>query len=378
LPRRTFYPTYFLQGLPDRDYYFDEDKEEKRQKYKLHVAKMLCLLDDPSFDTTNGGEPPADKVAAAEAVYELERDLASSHMTKTENRDPHATYNKMSVQALAADVAGDNKFEFGRYFVGMGKSPDELGDVNVRNTAALKKVSELVSSVDTKTLKLYLTWHALTTSAPYLSKAFVEEDFDFYERTLSGTQEMKPRWKRAMAWTESALGEALGKLYCKEYFDEECKDRALKIVEQVRKALQERLEEVDWIKNDSTREMAMKKMDRFKVKIGYPQKFIDYTDLKFDDSDDFLAMVWKAREFHHNRDVKEMNDAVDREKWFMTPQTVNAYYHPNLNEIVFPAAILQHPFFSKDADDAVNFGSMGAVVGTLFSAFQLMLFRRMS
>jgi len=268
----------------------------------------------------------------------------------------------MSVQALVNDI-GENKFDFGRYFVGMGKGPSELGDVNVRNTAALQKVAQIVASVDPDVLKSYLYWHAVSSAAPYLPKAFVDEDFDFFERTLSGTQEIKPRWKRAMAWTERAVGEVLGKLYCAKYFDEDCKQRALKIVEQVRCALQERLAEVDWMKADSTRQMAMKKMERFNVKIGYPNKWIDYGLLQFSPDDDFLSMVFKARKFHHDRDVKEMNDVVDREKWFMFPQTVNAYYHPNLNEIVFPAAILQHPFFNKDADNAVNFGAMGAVVG---------------
>ena len=396
-----------IQGLPDRDYYFDEDKEEKRIKYKEHVARMLYLLDQHLEGDGKESRAETDgehwSKAAAEQIYQLELDLASSHMTKTENRDPDATYNKMGVEALVDDI-GKGKFDFGSYFVGMGKPPSDLGNVNVRNKLALKKVAEVLSEVKPQTLRHYLRWHAVSSTAPYLAKAFVEEDFDFFERTLSGTDEIKQRWKRAMAWTERALGEVLGKLYCRKYFDEECKERALKIVEQVRQALQERLKEVDWMKADSTRQMALKKMQRFNVKIGYPNKWIDYTNLQIDpSSDDFLSMIFKAREFHHNRDVKDMNDKVDREKWcatasatetsllpaiflpntrifsslpfrrssvlrhfsrFMFPQTVNAYYHPNLNEIVFPAAILQHPFFDKDADDAVNFGAMGAVVGT--------------
>jgi putative endopeptidase len=166
-----------------------------------------------------------------------------------------------------------------------------------------------------------------------------------------------------MAFTESALGEALGQTYCSKYFDETCKEKALSIVEQVRQALEERLKEVDWMKSESTRSAALMKMSRFKVKIGYPDKWIDFSSLDIHEGDPFLSMVYKSRSFHHKREVQEMNAPTNRDKWFMTPQTVNAYYHPSLNEIVFPAAILQPPFFDPEADDAVNFGSMGAVVG---------------
>mmetsp|Transcript_39287 Transcript_39287/g.58358 ORF Transcript_39287/g.58358 Transcript_39287/m.58358 type:complete len:702 (-) Transcript_39287:193-2298(-) len=344
-------------GLPDRDYYFDEDKEEKRVAYKKHVAKMLTLLDDP---TKAGEEPTEAAVAAAEQIYGLEESLAKAHMTKTENRDPETTYNKMSIVDLT-QKCGD-KFPFASY-IAASTNGKELGDINVRNVDALVAMAEVVSTVVPETLKNYLRWRSVRAYAPYLSKAFVEENFDFYEKTLSGTQEIKPRWKRAMAFTESALGEALGQLYCAKYFDETSKDRAVTIVEQVRQALEERLKEVDWMKSDSTREQALKKMAEFKVKIGYPDKWIDYTPMEIAEGDSFLQMVFQANAFEHSREVKEMNAPTDRLKWFMTPQTVNAYYHPSLNEIVFPAAILQPPFFCKEADDAINFGSMGAVVG---------------
>jgi putative endopeptidase len=343
-------------GLPDRDYYFDEDKEEKRVAYKKHIAMMLTLLDNPT-----ASEPTEASLAAADEVYALELRLAEAHMTKTECRDPEATYNKMSASDLTKN--GDDSFDFASYFVGAtGKSTEELGDINVRNTAALKRVAEVASSVENNILLNYLRWASAKSCAPYLSKAFVDESFNFYEKTLSGTDEIKPRWKRAMEFTESALGEALGQLYCAEYFDEECKGRALKIVEDVRAALEERLKEVEWM-GEATREAGLKKMAGFKVKIGYPDKWIDYTTLDIKDTDSFLGMVFKARAFEHARKVKEMNAPTDREKWFLTPQTVNAYYHPSLNEIVFPAAILQPPFFNREADDAVNYGAMGAVVG---------------
>lgn len=249
-------------GMPDRDYYFDEDKEDKRLAYKKHVAKILTLLED-----STATDPTQAATAAAEDVYAMELRLAEAHMTKTECRDPEATYNKMSVAVLVE--SGSCAFDFASYFVGAtGMSAEELGDINVRNTEALKRVAEVASTIEPEVLSNYLRWASVKSCAPYMSKAFVDENFDFYERTLSGTEEMKPRWKRAMAFTESALGEALGQLYCAEYFDEECKGRALEIVENVREALEERLKEVDWMKSDSTREAALKKMARFKVKIG--------------------------------------------------------------------------------------------------------------
>lgn len=343
-------------GLPDRDYYFDEDKEDKRTAYKKHVAMMLTLLDDPS-----AMEPTEGAFAAAEQVYALELRLADAHMTKTECRDPEATYNKMAVANLTEN--GGDAFDFASYFVGAtGKSSEELGDINVRNIEALKRVAEVASTVEPEVLLNYLRWASVKSCAPYLSKAFVDENFSFYEKTLSGTDEIKPRWKRAMAFTESALGEALGQLYCAKYFDEECKGRALAIVEDVRVALEERLKEVEWM-GEATREAGLKKMAGFKVKIGYPDKWIDYSTMDITKDDSFLSMIFKARAFEHAREVKEMNAPTDRDKWFLTPQTVNAYYHPSLNEIVFPAAILQPPFFNRDADDAVNYGAMGAVVG---------------
>ena len=188
-------------------------------------------------------------------------------MTRTENRDPHATYNKMTIAELTE--RGKGAFDFAAYLLAAtGKDVDALGDINVYNTKALEKVADVASSVESDTLRAYLRWNVVRSCAPYLSKAFVEEQFDFFEKTLMGTDEIKPRWKRAMAFTEAALGEALGKLYCAKYFDEESKQSALVIVEKVRQALEDRLKEVDWIKSDSTRTEALKKMERFRVKIG--------------------------------------------------------------------------------------------------------------
>ena len=351
-------------GLPDRDYYFDEDKETKRTAYKLHIAKMLSLLNDPTSTTTNDNDDEVDErfTSMANSIYELESKLAQAHMTKTENRDPEATYNKMTIEEFTKSC--NSVFHFSAFFTSAtNKTVQELGDINVRNTKALHCVAECIAQVDAETLKNYLRWRSIRSCANYLPKAFVNENFHFNETVLAGTEEIKPRWKRAMAYTEGALGEALGQIYCAKYFDESCKKKALFIVESVRQSLEGRLKEVDWIKSESTREQALKKMSRFNVKIGYPDKWIDYTTLVIERDEPFLSMIFKSRVFDHILEVKEMNTPTDKDKWFMTPQTVNAYYHPNLNEIVFPAAILQAPFFDPNADDAINFGSMGAVVG---------------
>jgi putative endopeptidase len=394
-------------GLPDRDYYFDEDKAEKRTAYQKHIANMLTLLDPTVYTETVATETSA-------LIYGIELDIAGSHMTKTEKRDPLATYNKMDVAALTELCNGS--FDFATFLTAMGKeSVDAIGDINVRNVKAIQKIAQVLSGLDATTMVHYLKWHTISKVASYLPKVFVDEDFHFYQTVLSGTKELKPRWKRAMAMTETALGEALGKMYCNKYFDEDCKNRAFAIVESVRAALEERLKEVPWMTADATREAALKKMKNFKIKIGknrtsikvrsgdecmvvyfcpfvgltslgfnetniendqfffgwllpkllpgYPDAWIDYSSMTVEDNVPFVSLVLASKQFHHLREMQEMNAPTDRTKWEMTPQTINAYYHPSLNEIVFPAAILQPPFFNKDADDAVNYGAMGAIVG---------------
>lgn len=316
---------------------------------------MLMLLDPTVYTETVATETSA-------LIYGIELDIAGSHMTKTEKRDPLATYNKMDVAALTELCNGS--FDFATFLTAMGKeSVDAVGDINVRNVKAVQKIAEVVSGLEATAMVHYLKWHTISKVASYLPKAFVDEDFHFYQTVLSGTKELKPRWKRAMAMTETALGEALGKMYCNKYFDEDCKNRAFAIVESVRAALEERLKEVPWMTADATREAALKKMKNFKIKIGYPDAWIDYSSMSVEDNVPFVQLVLASKQFHHLREMQEMNAPTDRTKWEMTPQTINAYYHPSLNEIVFPAAILQPPFFNKDADDAVNYGAMGAIVG---------------
>eukprot|EP00977_Amphora_coffeiformis_P027323 scaffold34603_cov212-Amphora_coffeaeformis.AAC.16 len=335
-------------GLPDRDYYFNEAKQEQRETYRQAVAFMLTLLVDPSAT-----EATEECNAAAMKVFDLENSLAESHMTKTENRDPHATFNKMTVSDFVK-LAGAG-FDFVAYLeAATGKTAHEgLGEINIRNVEALKRVAEVVSAADAATLEYYMRWHVVKSCAPYLSQALVRAHFDFYEKTLMGTQEIKPRWKRALAFTETALGEALGKLYCAKYFDEESsKEWALAVADKVRQALEARLKEVDWMKADSTRSEALKKMSKFGgtftfssrlgrvflglipfsfptkpciVKIIYPDKWTDYGSLVITLEMSFLEMVLAARKFDRLQDIKEINAPTDKiMKWLMSPQTINA------------------------------------------------------
>jgi len=299
--------------------------------------------------------------AAAEGIYTLELSIAEKHMTMTAQRDPLAIYNKMSIADMSTLCAG--KFDFDTYFQTLGKSVEEIGDINLMTKEAVIHATSLIESTDPDTIVNYLKWQVMHETAPYLSKNIVNENFRFNGTVMSGTKELLPRWKRAMSWTEKALGDAIGKLYCAKYFDEAKKVKCLSIIETVRKALEERLKEVDWMKAETTRESALKKMAGFKVKIGYPDKWIDYSSMKFEEGSTIYTKLSVVGAFNHNRTMNDMNKPTDRVKWEMTPQTINAYYHPSLNEVVFPAAILQPPFFNMEADDAVNYGSMGAIVG---------------
>jgi len=342
-------------GLPDRDYYTDEDKEDKRVAYKKHVAEMLVLL----------GDDAAAAEASADAIFGLEMKIASCHWTRTELRDPEKTYNKMTVEDLQAkvdNVTGGGGINFARWFELVGKPVDALGAINVSAPEPVVETCRLVKEADFKLMSDYLRWKLVKNFAAFdLPTEFGDKHFAFFQTTLQGTKERKPRWKRAIQKVEGVLGEALGELYVGKYFNQEAKAAALLVVERVRAALKERLEEVVWM-SDQTREKAMLKMNKFGVKIGFPDKWIDYSSLEIVRGDHFGNEL-RACKFELDRLLGYTNAPVDRDRWYMTPQTINAYYHPSLNEIVFPAAILQPPFFSKEADDAINFGAMGAVVG---------------
>jgi predicted metalloendopeptidase len=335
-------------GMPDRDYYTkqDADMKEKREKYIAHVTKMLTLL----------GEP-ADKAAEdAKKIMALETKLAEASRTRVALRDPIKNYNKMGVRQLQ-DLTPD--WNWSAYFDGINLP--QPGDINVRQPEFFKAANDLFKMTSLDDWKAYLRWHVISATAPYLSKDFVDENFDFNDRILRGTQQDKPRWKRVVISEDGDIGEALGKLYVSFYFPPEAKVRALELVNNLKEALADRIKTLDWM-DEPTKQEALKKLAAMNVKIGYPDKWLDYSLLPIDRGP-YVSNALRAAKFESDRDVQKIGKPVDPTDWGMTPPTVNAYYQPNRNEIVFPAGILQPPFFYADADDAVNYGAIGAVIG---------------
>jgi putative endopeptidase len=335
-------------GMPDRDYYTKEDDASKklRNQYVDHVMKMLAIA----------GEPVAQAFEHAKKVMALETSLAKPARTRVELRDPQKNYNKMKqaeLQALTPD------WNWADYFREIKLTAP--GDINVGQPDFFKAAGEVFKSVSVDDWKTYLRWHLLHTMAGTLSSDFVNENFRFFEATLRGTKQIKPRWKRVVAKTDEELGESLGKLYVADHFPPEAKARALEMVNNLREAVSDRIKTLDWM-DEPTKQEALKKLAAFTVKIGYPDKWRDYSLLKVDRGP-YALNVARGDMFETDRQLKKIGKPVDRSEWGMTPPTVNAYYNPNMNEIVFPAGILQPPFFDPKADDAVNYGGMGAVIG---------------
>ena len=335
-------------GMPDRDYYTKEDDASKklRTQYVEHVTKMLTLA----------GDPAAQASEHASKVMTLETSLAKPARTRVELRDPQKNYNKMKqaeLQALMPD------FNWADYFKEIKLT--QPGDINVGQPDFFKAVGEVFKTVSIDDAKTYLRWHLLHSLASTLSSDIVNENFRFFDATLRGTKQIKPRWKRVIAKTDEELGESLGKLYVAEHFPPEAKARALEMVNNLKEALADRIKTLDWM-DEPTKQEALKKLAAFTVKIGYPDKWRDYSLLKIDRGSYALNVV-RGDMFETDRQMKKIGKPVDRTEWGMSPPTVNAYYNPNLNEIVFPAGILQPPFFDPNADDAVNYGGMGAVIG---------------
>jgi putative endopeptidase len=335
-------------GLPDRDYYTKTDDASKklRDQYVAHVTKMLTLL----------GEPATKADDDAKKILALETSLAQASRTRVELRDPQKNYNKMTqseLQALTPD------WNWADYFKEIKLT--EPGDINVRQPDFFKAGNTTFTSTPIDDWKAYLRWHLINGTASELSKDFVNEDFNFKETTLRGTKQIKPRWKRVVTSTDGAIGEALGQLYVADNFPPEAKARALELVNNLKEALADRIKTLEWM-DEPTKQEALKKLAAFTVKIGYPDKWRDYSLLKIDRGP-FVLNAIRADNFESNRELQKIGKPVDRTEWGMTPPTVNAYYNPTLNEIVFPAGILQPPFFYAKADDAMNYGGIGAVIG---------------
>src|SRR5258708_16491956 len=335
-------------GMADRDYYTkqDADMKEKREKYIAHVAKMLTLL----------GQPPEKAAEDAKKIMALETKLAEASRTRVELRDQIKNYNKMTVRQLQ-DLTPDWKWS--DYFNSTNRL--EPGDVNVHQPEFFKAMNNLFKSTALEDWKAYLRWNLINATAPYLSKDFVDEDFDFNQRVLRGTQKKKPRWKRVVSSEDGDIGDALGKLYVSFYFPPEAKGRALELVNNLKEALADRIKTLDWM-DEPTKKEALKKLAAMGVKIGYPDKWLDYSLLRIDRGP-FVLNTIRAEKFEASRELKKIGKPVDPTEWGIMPPTVNAYYNPNMNEIVFPAGILQAPFFYANADDAVNYGGIGAVIG---------------
>ncbi|WP_243384658.1 M13 family metallopeptidase [Geothrix alkalitolerans] len=345
----THYLGYLGQGgtgLPDRDYYLKDDARSRdiRAKYEAHIARMLELA---------GDAPDLAKVRA-KVVLDLETRLAQAQWTRVELRNPQKTYNKRTLDQLATEAPG---FDWKAYFAARGV---KLADLNLSQPSFFQAFGKLASDVPAPQWRTYLRWHALSATASLLPKAFGEEAFAFHGKVLNGTPEREPRAKRIEAMTDGTLGEALGQLYVKVAFPPESKKKVLELVENLRVALRERIANLDWM-SPETKQQALTKLNAFGVKIGYPDKWKTYAfDVK---RDDFFGNVRRAAAFRVHENLAKLGKPIDRTEWGMTPPTVNAYYSPTMNEIVFPAGILQPPFFDAKADDAVNYGALGYVIG---------------
>jgi len=347
----TKYVVDFYQsglGLPDRDYYLKQDDARLAAilaKYEPHVAAMLALAGDKHAG------------ANAKAIVALETELAKVQWTPVELRDPVKAYNKVEIAKLNALTPN---FDWTPYLSGLGVT-GKVNYVIISQPSYLKGVSDILAATPLEAWKAYFTWKTIRTYAPYLSKAFVDENFAFYGTTLSGAKEISPRWKRGVMTVEGALGESLGKLYVEQHFPAERKARMEALVGNLLMAYKQSINKLDWM-SPATKKQAQAKLAKFTTKIGYPNKWRDYSALAVS-KDDLVGNVQRSNMADFNKEINKLGKPIDRDEWGMTPQTINAYYNPEMNEIVFPAAILQPPFFDASADDAVNYGGIGAVIG---------------
>ena len=333
-------------GLPDREYYFKDDEvsEQIRAKYVEHIEKMFGLA---------GLEDPAQ---AAATVMSLETRLAAEQMKKEQMRDYAGNYKKFALADLG-DVMPN--FNWSGYLEASGLQ--DLPEIVVYNYDYLKALDEIVQNTDLDTWKAYLTWSALNQRATVLTKAIDQQNFEFYGKALSGTEEQRPDWRRAVGTVDGILGEIVGKVYVKEHFPPEAKERMLELVGNLVKAYELSIKELDWM-GEETKKQALDKLSKFTPMIGYPDEWRDYSALDIE-PDDIYGNIERAAYAEYQRQLERQGQPVDRHEWHLNPQTVNAYYNPPLNQIVFPAAILQPPFFNMEADDAVNYGAIGAVIG---------------
>lgn len=339
-------------GLPDRDFYFPKDDRGNKilEEYKNHIKQLFVLL----------GNSAEQAEINMQHVLEIELQLAENSMDRVALRDPEKTYNKKTIKELIQIAPNINWNKFIE-----NADLTSATEVVVGQPKYLATVSKMLKVIPTAKWKNYITFHLVNDFSLYLPIDFEKTRFIFYDKILSGKQEMKPRWKRSIEIINATLGETLGKLYVQKHFSESSKKRIGEMVENLREVYKERILQLDWM-SDSTKTQALAKLEKFNKKIGYPDVWNDFSSIDIN-KNSLLQNVINANNWQYNHMVSRLNKPVDRNEWLMTPQTINAYYTANMNEIVFPAAILQPPFFNPDADDAINYGGIGAVIGHEFT-----------
>ncbi len=335
-------------GMGEREYYVEQNDKSN------HLRQGYVNLMKTQFQ--NIGYSEADAAEAAASAMKIETELAQNHFSKEMRRIPEKNYHKLRLVDLNKEVA---PFEWDYYFEQVGA--ENMDSLNVSQIEPIKAAINIIDSESIDNLKSYLKWIVVRSAANYLSDDFVNAHFEFYGKTMSGSKELRPRWKRSIDAVNGALGEAVGQLYVERYFPAEAKERMLTLVDNVMESLGERISNLEWM-SDDTKRKAHEKLNTFIVKIGYPDKWKDYSSLEVKD-DSYWANMKRAAEFEYKEMIDELGKPVDKTKWHMSPQTVNAYYSPSSNEICFPAGILQPPFFYMNADDAVNYGGIGVVIG---------------
>jgi endothelin-converting enzyme/putative endopeptidase len=335
-------------GLPDRDYYFKDDPKsvDLRKAYLAHVQKMLELL----------GHPTATASAEAKRIMELETELARASMTRVERRDPKSLYHRMSADELQKLSPS---FQWNLFFTKVGVP--QLKSLNVETPAFFQAMSQLIEKQDLSVWKPYLQWHLVHANARFLSSPFLNEDFNFYGKTLTGREQLQPRWKRCTVDVDNDLGEALGQAYVEKYFSPDAKRQVLTMVTEIETAMQQDIDNLPWM-SPETKKNALEKLHAVVNKIGYPEKWRDYSSLDIKRGDE-LGNVQRAAKFEFDRQLAKIGKPVDHQEWTMTPPTVNAYYDPQKNDVNFPAGILQPPLFDPRSDAAPNYGNTGGTIG---------------
>jgi len=336
-------------SMGDRDYYLTDDQRSKdlRDKYVELIENLFTL----------NGYSPQEAKDASTAVMKIETQLAKVASSRVDLRDPVANYHKI---ALAYLVKLSPNIEWATLFDQMGVKG--LKELNVKQLSPIAEVSKIIATYPVEDIRYYLSWDVINSAAPYLSDTITKTRFAYYGKALSGTEAQRERWKRAISTIDGSLGEAVGQLYVEKYFPPVAKEKMLDLVHNLQTALGQRIQKVSWM-SDTTKIKALDKLAAFHIKIGYPDKWRDYSSLTIDKKDSYWENIVRSNNFDYDYQMNKFNKPVDKDEWLMTPQTVNAYYNPTTNEICFPAAILQPPFFQLGADDAVNYGAIGVVIG---------------